>query len=105
MRAFLILLLACACATPPPPKPAHLDPSSPDAPEAPLPAKSNALVLEPLHDPAPAPAEKGSGFTCPMHPEIDQPEPGRCPKCGMNLVPKEATPAPGHEHHHPGGSR
>ena len=26
-------------------------------------------------------------FTCPMHPEIKQNEPGKCPKCGMNLVP------------------
>ncbi len=26
-------------------------------------------------------------YTCPMHPEIIQDVPGRCPKCGMNLVP------------------
>ena len=26
-------------------------------------------------------------FTCPMHPEIKQDKPGKCPKCGMNLVP------------------
>jgi uncharacterized membrane protein YraQ (UPF0718 family) len=26
-------------------------------------------------------------YTCPMHPEIVRPEPGRCPKCGMDLVP------------------
>lgn len=25
-------------------------------------------------------------FTCPMHPQIRQPEPGRCPICGMELV-------------------
>lgn len=25
-------------------------------------------------------------FTCPMHPEIRSAEPGKCPKCGMNLV-------------------
>lgn len=24
-------------------------------------------------------------FTCPMHPEVRSPEPGRCPKCGMEL--------------------
>ncbi|MGR8934606.1 MAG: copper-transporting P-type ATPase [Gammaproteobacteria bacterium] len=24
-------------------------------------------------------------YTCPMHPEIRQPEPGRCPRCGMLL--------------------
>jgi hypothetical protein len=28
-------------------------------------------------------------YTCPMHPEIAQDKPGKCPKCGMNLV-KEA---------------
>ena len=26
-------------------------------------------------------------FTCPMHPQIRQPAPGRCPICGMTLVP------------------
>ena len=29
----------------------------------------------------------GSIFTCPMHPQIRQPAPGRCPICGMALVP------------------
>ena len=32
-------------------------------------------------------------FTCPMHPEIHQEEPGSCPKCGMALEPLIA-PAP-----------
>jgi hypothetical protein len=27
-------------------------------------------------------------YTCPMHPEVTSDKPGRCPKCGMNLVPK-----------------
>ena len=26
-------------------------------------------------------------YTCPMHPEIRQPAPGNCPKCGMTLEP------------------
>ncbi len=26
-------------------------------------------------------------YTCPMHPEIRQPGPGTCPKCGMTLEP------------------
>ena len=30
--------------------------------------------------------DTGAGwFTCPMHPEVRQPEPGNCPKCGMAL--------------------
>lgn len=31
--------------------------------------------------------QTGTEFTCPMHPEIRQPEPGNCPKCGMTLEP------------------
>lgn len=27
-------------------------------------------------------------YTCPMHPKVQQPKPGRCPKCGMNLEKK-----------------
>jgi len=27
-------------------------------------------------------------YTCPMHPEVEQNKPGKCPKCGMDLVPK-----------------
>ncbi len=27
-------------------------------------------------------------YTCPMHPEVHQPSPGTCPKCGMKLVPE-----------------
>ena len=29
----------------------------------------------------------GTIYTCPMHPEIRQPTPGNCPKCGMALEP------------------
>lgn len=28
-------------------------------------------------------------YTCPMHPEVVSDKPGKCPKCGMNLVKKE----------------
>ena len=27
-------------------------------------------------------------YTCPMHPEVLQDKPGKCPKCGMKLVEK-----------------
>jgi P-type Cu2+ transporter len=30
-----------------------------------------------------------NSFTCPMHPEVIKSEPGKCPKCGMDLVPIE----------------
>ena len=29
-------------------------------------------------------------WTCSMHPQIMQPEPGQCPICGMDLIPAEA---------------
>src|SRR6266581_5345824 len=32
-------------------------------------------------------ATPGAIYTCPMHPEIRQPGPGNCPKCGMALEP------------------
>lgn len=28
-------------------------------------------------------------YTCSMHPEVIQDKPGKCPKCGMNLIQKE----------------
>lgn len=34
-----------------------------------------------------APAKK---YSCPMHPEVEQAEPGQCPKCGMDLVEQMA---------------
>jgi FtsP/CotA-like multicopper oxidase with cupredoxin domain/YHS domain-containing protein len=63
-----------------------------------------------------APAEE---YVCPMHPEVTSREAGRCPKCGMKLVPKRTTGAtsasnesghgtPRHGHgagaHHHGGA-
>ena len=62
-------------------------------------------------------------YTCVMHPEVVQDHPGKCPKCGMELVPvkkhkkhrtsntehptpkSEAVNSPAHEpmhHHHEG---
>ncbi|MBF8305920.1 MAG: silP, partial [Acidobacteria bacterium] len=38
------------------------------------------------------PKPPGREHTCPMHPEILQPGPGACPKCGMSLEP--VAPAP-----------
>lgn len=32
------------------------------------------------------PQEEGV-YTCPMHPDVRQREPGTCPKCGMELEP------------------
>ena len=40
-----------------------------------------------------AAAATGAIFTCPMHPQIRQPAPGRCPICGMALVPASSAAA------------
>lgn len=43
-------------------------------------------------------------YTCPMHPEVIKAEPGKCPKCGMDLVEKkveeikDSTNHEGHKH-------
>jgi hypothetical protein len=37
-----------------------------------------------------SPAEKD--FTCPMHPDVHSPAPGKCPKCGMDLAPRPRQP-------------
>jgi Cu(I)/Ag(I) efflux system membrane fusion protein len=48
---------------------------------------------------AAADANDGSGktpirtiWTCSMHPQIQQPNPGSCPICGMDLIPASTTP-------------
>jgi P-type Cu2+ transporter len=39
-------------------------------------------------------------YTCPMHPEVIKDTPGKCPKCGMDLVPvKESNSNEDHKHH------
>ncbi len=42
-------------------------------------------------------------YTCPMHPEVRQDHPGKCPKCGMNLVPEGEQSEHGHHEHHAHG--
>jgi Cu+-exporting ATPase len=45
-----------------------------------------------------APASAGTIYTCPMHPQVRQAEPGSCPICGMALEPllpaAESGPSP-----------
>ena len=34
---------------------------------------------------------EGAVYTCPMHPEVVSPRPGKCQKCGMDLVKSQAS--------------
>jgi hypothetical protein len=58
---------------------------------------SIAIAAACASTPAPAAAttvttgdsDAGATYVCPMHPEVTSEAPGRCPKCGMKLVPKK----------------
>ena len=55
--------------------------------------ESPAQFLEgaPAAEPAPPPPP-GTDYICPMDPEVRQPGPGACPKCGMALEPERISP-------------
>ncbi|MDQ3957231.1 MAG: multicopper oxidase family protein [Actinomycetota bacterium] len=54
------------------------------------PDRTLALVAEmDFDDPH---ADEAISYVCPMHPEIVRDEPGKCPKCGMKLMPQAAEP-------------
>ena len=38
-------------------------------------------------EPAPSAAPAPTVYACPMHPDVQSPGPGKCPKCGMDLQP------------------
>ncbi len=116
-------------------RPARTSPLSPEAEEAPTQPVATSLTQDPLaqepatsdtnhaghhghdhsvtpSDPHPQPEsspDAGSAATeyvCPMHPDVHQSGPGRCPRCGMNLVPtttgSNPDAGPATEHHHDG---
>ena len=51
-----------------------------------------------VHDYDAPPLKSRIEYTCPMHPEVVQDEPGNCPKCGMTLVPRETAESPHADH-------
>ena len=51
--------------------------------------------------PTDAKADANAIYTCPMHPEVRQKGPGKCPKCGgMALVPEKKQTDKEHDHSH-----
>lgn len=67
-------------------------PAHPQAQEVPFAQPPNTLAepVSPTVTHAP-PQSEARTYTCPMHPEVRQPAPGECPKCGMMLEPVSAT--------------
>jgi hypothetical protein len=102
LRALAAVLSLAGCASTPPARPAALDPANPGAPESPAPATFTSLGATPIDHPpssavrqtSPPPPKAAVLYTCPMHPEVISSTPGKCPKCGMKLVPAKAKAPP-----------
>ena len=110
LLATLVLSLA-ACASEIRSRPAEMDPSNPQGPESPPLRASTAFASDQAaggggegsprpsgHDHVGTPPDAGgarqggaAAYTCPMHPDIQRTEPGRCPECGMALVSTKAS--------------
>lgn len=96
---YLTLLTGCASHTLQLPISTN-DPANLNAPESAFCPRTNWLQTEvPVTEEQPRITEPTSPtylptttptmYTCPMHPEVVQSSLGRCPKCGMKLVPIE----------------
>jgi RND family efflux transporter MFP subunit len=59
-------------------------------PAAPHDHSSHGAPASPDNKP-PTTVPAAQRYTCPMHPEVVQDGPGKCPKCGMDLVPQKGT--------------
>ncbi|MES2462686.1 MAG: heavy metal-binding domain-containing protein [Armatimonadota bacterium] len=49
--------------------------------------RANDIAVAPMKRTKKEPA-KDKLYVCPMHPEVTSKKPGKCPKCGMNLIAK-----------------
>jgi multidrug efflux pump subunit AcrA (membrane-fusion protein) len=66
------------------PAPSRKGPAK-ERPQGSLPTGSAATL--PPKESASAPSTTDAVFSCPMHPEVRSPTPGKCPRCGMALRP------------------
>lgn len=73
----LLVLAACSVGAAPVSRSDH-DASNPRAPEG------QPLFAAPVVPSSSV--DEHAIYTCPMHPEVESHAPGRCPKCGMDLV-------------------
>ena len=67
------------------------------------PDKALALVAEMNLDELSTPSGSSTEYACPMHPEVRNSGPSRCPTCGMKLLPADLAGAAAETHHHDHG--
>jgi hypothetical protein len=64
--------------------------ATPEAPHSSHASEGSTPAAAHAHPPAGAAKDASKQWTCTMHPEVRQSEPGKCSKCGMTLVPVES---------------
>ena len=75
--------------TPTMPMPNTTSGTRPTMPGTPPPSSGGSSPSPP---PSSSSAPSATVYSCPMHPEVRSPTPGKCPKCGMVLQPMGGTP-------------
>ena len=109
---FVMLTVVVGCAPIQPPEPTAHHPASPEASQAEDAEMSDVLAIDGKDLPQTPPemrrgamhhdrgqsdgqkpradspqADQEVGYTCSMHPDVMAAQPGKCPECGMDLVP------------------
>ena len=87
----MVFSIGCGPATPP--EPTARSPVSPAADEGATQPVATSLSNDPLAATSQSADTTEVVYTCPMHPQVRQGAPGRCPVCGMDLVVAEPDSA------------